>query len=53
MSSEKVADRDAAEAKGRALGLGVVARGKRVDGSGFCYFDTREEAGIVLEVRKS
>ena len=49
----EVADRDAAEAKGRALGLGVVARGKRVDGSGFCYFDTREEAGIVLEVRKS
>ncbi|KQV41702.1 MULTISPECIES: VOC family protein [unclassified Rhizobium] len=49
----EVADRDAAEAQGRALGLGVVARGKRTDGSGFCYFDTREQAGIVLEIRKS
>ena len=49
----EVADRDAAEAQGRALGLGGVARGKRADGSGFCYFDTREQAGIVLEIRKS
>jgi len=49
----EVADRDAAEAQGRALNLGVIARGKRMDGSGFCYFDTRENAGIVLEIRKS
>lgn len=49
----EVADRDAAEEKGRSLGLSVVARGKRADGSGFCYFDTREKAGVVLEIRKS
>ncbi len=49
----EVADRDAAEVRGRSLGLPVIARGKRADGSGFCYFDTRAQAGIVLEVRKS
>jgi catechol 2,3-dioxygenase-like lactoylglutathione lyase family enzyme len=49
----EVEDRDAAEAEGRALGLGVVSRGKRADGSGFCYFDTRKSLGVVLEVRKS
>ena len=49
----EVEDRDAAEAEGRALGLEVVARGRKDDLSGFCYFDTREKAGIVLEVRKS
>jgi catechol 2,3-dioxygenase-like lactoylglutathione lyase family enzyme len=46
-------DRDAAEAEGRALGLEVVARGRRGDRSGFCYFDTRAGAGVVLEVRKT
>ncbi len=49
----EVADRDEAEAQGRALGLGVIARGKRGDGSGFCYFDTQNGAGVVLEARKS
>lgn len=49
----EVADLDRAEADGRALGLGVVARGVRADRSGFCYFDTRADAGVVLEVRKS
>jgi len=49
----EVPDRDAAEAAGRQLGLSVVARGKRTDGSGFAYFDTRAEAGVVLEIRKS
>lgn len=49
----EVPDRDAAEAAGRGLGLAVVARGRKADGSGFCYFDTRDDAGIVLEVRKS
>lgn len=49
----EVADRDEAEAKGRALGLNVIARGKKTDGTGFCYFDTREQAGTVLEIRKS
>jgi methylmalonyl-CoA/ethylmalonyl-CoA epimerase len=49
----EVADRDAAEASGRALGLDVTARGKRADGSGFAYFDTRADAGVVLEIRKT
>jgi catechol 2,3-dioxygenase-like lactoylglutathione lyase family enzyme len=49
----EVPDRDAAEAEGRAMGLHVVARGRREDQSGFCYFDTRDGAGVVLEVRKS
>jgi catechol 2,3-dioxygenase-like lactoylglutathione lyase family enzyme len=49
----EVPDRDRAEAQGRALGLGVTARGKREDGSGFCYFDTRDGAGVVLEIRKT
>ncbi|MGC4008405.1 MAG: VOC family protein [Pseudomonas sp.] len=49
----EVPDRDAGEAQGRALGLPVVARGKREDGSGFAYFDTRAGAGVVLEIRKT
>ncbi|WP_347344800.1 VOC family protein [Microbacterium sp.] len=38
---------------GRALGLGVISRGVRENGTGFCYFDTREGAGTILEIRKS
>lgn len=49
----EVPDRDAAEADARALGLGVTARGRRIDGSGFAYFDTRAQAGVVLEIRKT
>jgi catechol 2,3-dioxygenase-like lactoylglutathione lyase family enzyme len=48
-----VPDQGAAEAAGAALGLDVIARGRRADGSGFCYFDTRPGAGVVLEVRQS
>lgn len=47
----EVADLASGEAQGRAFGLGVIARGRRVDGGGFCYFDTREGAGTVLEIR--
>jgi len=49
----EVADRDAAERDARALGLGVIARGRRADGSGFAYFDTRAGAGVTLEIRKT
>jgi catechol 2,3-dioxygenase-like lactoylglutathione lyase family enzyme len=49
----EVAALEEGEAVGRALGLDVIARGIRADGSGFCYFDTRAEAGVVLEIRKS
>ena len=38
---------------GRDLGLGVVSRGLRENGTGFCYFDTQEGAGTTLEIRKS
>ena len=33
------------------LGLPRIAYGIRGDDSGFCYFDTRKEAGTVLEIR--
>jgi hypothetical protein len=29
----------------------VAASGRRANGTGFAYFDTREHAGVVLEVR--
>ena len=32
----------------RAAGVGITARGRRADGSGFCYFDTRDGAGVTL-----
>jgi hypothetical protein len=28
-------------------------RGRRENGSGFTYFDTAEQAGVVLEIRQS
>ena len=37
----------------RALGLSVLMRGQRPNGSGFAYFDTAAEAGVVLEIRQS
>ncbi|MBB3175996.1 VOC family protein [Variovorax sp. Sphag1AA] len=49
----EVPDRDEAESSARALGLAVTARGRRADGSGFAYFDTRSQAGVVLEVRRT
>ncbi|MED7924393.1 VOC family protein [Nonomuraea sp. LP-02] len=42
-----------AESRAGALGLDVIARGRRSDGSGFCYFDTRKGAGVTLEVRRT
>lgn len=38
---------------GQALGLDVIAHGLRADGSGFAYFDTRDETGVTLEVRRT
>jgi methylmalonyl-CoA/ethylmalonyl-CoA epimerase len=35
------------------LGLNVLARGQRDDGSGFIYFDTADDAGVVLLARKT
>lgn len=48
----EVPDCDHAEAQARrGAPVGVIARGRRADGSGFTYFDTRAGAGVVLEVR--
>ena len=49
----EVPDRDAAEADARAAGLQVISRGRRADGTGFAYFDPREGAGVILEIRKT
>jgi methylmalonyl-CoA/ethylmalonyl-CoA epimerase len=48
-----VADADRAERDAAALGLSATARGRRPDGSGFTYFDTRDGAGVTLEIRQS
>ena len=44
---------DDSEASLKKLGLSVLSSGRRVDGSGFSYFDTAEKAGVVLLVRQS
>ena len=46
----EVPDADAAEAGVEARPL---MRGRRPDGSGFTYFDTAEQAGVILEIRQS
>ncbi len=40
-------------AQANALGLDVLMRGQRPDGSGFVYFDTADDAAVVLEIRTS
>jgi catechol 2,3-dioxygenase-like lactoylglutathione lyase family enzyme len=49
----EVSDLDAAETVVNARGAATTARGRRANGTGFAYFDTREGAGVVLEVRKT
>ena len=49
----EVPDLDAAERTVAARGAITTARGRRANGSGFAYFDTRAGAGVVLEVRKT
>jgi methylmalonyl-CoA/ethylmalonyl-CoA epimerase len=44
---------DEAAAAGAGLGLNVLARGQRDNGSGFIYFDTADDAGVVLLARKT
>ena len=46
----EVPDADAAEAQVQAPPL---MRGRRENGSGFTYFDTAGQAGVVLEIRQS
>lgn len=49
----EVENLDAAEADARTRKLQVISRGRRADGSGFCYFDTQKPLGVVLEIRKT
>lgn len=39
--------------EGLQLGLNIISSGQRSNGSGFCYFDTTKENGVVLEIRKT
>jgi methylmalonyl-CoA/ethylmalonyl-CoA epimerase len=48
-----VDDVEAAGDQARGMGLDVLMRGRRPDGSGFTYFDTAPQAGVVLEVRQA
>jgi len=49
----EVEDVDAAEKKLTDDGMKVLASGRRDDGSGFSYLDTREHAGVTLLVRQT
>jgi len=49
----EVDDVDAAEHQLTDDGIGVLASGRRDDGSGFSYLDTREKAGVTLLVRQT
>lgn len=47
------AEIDIAVADAAEVGLDVLMRGQRPDGSGFVYFDTLDAAGVVLMNRKT
>ncbi len=44
---------ETASAEGEAVGLGVLMRGRRPNGTGFVYFDTLEQTGVVLMTRQT
>lgn len=44
---------DREESKLRGKGLKVLSRGRRADGTGFTYFDTADNAGVVLLIRQN
>jgi methylmalonyl-CoA/ethylmalonyl-CoA epimerase len=44
---------EVAAAEGAALGLRELMRGQRPNGTGFVYFDTLDEAGVVLMTRQT
>jgi catechol 2,3-dioxygenase-like lactoylglutathione lyase family enzyme len=46
----EVPDADTAE---RQAAVAPLMRGRRENGSGFTYFDTAAQAGVILEVRQS
>jgi methylmalonyl-CoA/ethylmalonyl-CoA epimerase len=47
------ADVDEAATAAAGIGLNALARGQRDNGSGFIYFDTAADAGVVLLARKT
>lgn len=47
------ADVDTAVRQGRELGLHPVMQGRRPNGSGFVYFDTLDDAAVVLMARRT
>ena len=49
----EVDDVDGAEHELTRDGMKILASGRRDDGSGFSYLDTREEAGVTLLVRQT
>jgi methylmalonyl-CoA/ethylmalonyl-CoA epimerase len=49
----EVEDLSAGQDAGLGMGLEILSRGRRENGTGFCYFDTRKEAGTILEIRKT
>jgi catechol 2,3-dioxygenase-like lactoylglutathione lyase family enzyme len=46
-------DVDAAVEQTAAVGIDVLMRGQRTNGTGFVYFDTRDRAGVVLLARRT
>lgn len=48
-----VDDVDAAESRGKELGLQVQQKGRHEDGWGFTYFDTADTLGVNLTVRQN
>jgi catechol 2,3-dioxygenase-like lactoylglutathione lyase family enzyme len=47
----EVRDADAAEAAARGDGLSVLMRGRRKNRTGFTYYNTADEAGVILLTR--
>ncbi|HEU5266934.1 MAG TPA: VOC family protein [Jatrophihabitans sp.] len=46
-------DVDTAVTQAEAVGLPVLMRGQRANGSGFVYFDSQDQAGVVLLARRT
>lgn len=49
----EVADIDTVDKQLTDNGLKILASGRRDDGSGFSYYDTRQHAGVTLLVRQT
>ena len=47
----EVPDADAAEAAAKSSGMQVLMRGRRKNRTGFTYYDTADQAGVVLLTR--